>query len=448
MRIMVDNKDSSTKNRKRLKDIPKGTRKEFERKKLLKKQAKKRIRRRKLIATLITLVFIIIIVPIFILRSFVTSLDKGDLIEGVAPVSNQSLNILLVGMDTGDVTQAENTSIKKTDTIMILNYNPNRKNVNLVSVPRDTLIEVDAYDGYGNLRNYWKMNNAYTLGGDEELIKHVDSLLDINLNYIVKVDYEAFINFIDAIGGIEMYIEQDMFYDDITQDLHINFTGGETILLDGQAAQEFVRWRGNNDKTGLADGDLGRIRNQQKLIKEVVKKCLNPLIIFKLSKILDVVKEDISTNMPAREMISYGFKFLFNNDISMSTLQGYPEILYDEDFLIVDKDLNKEIIDSLKNGEVLEEDISKTDYSILILNGSGINGLAGRLKYNMESIGYNSIEVGNSENQEKSVIMSDNKELRERLELDVGITKFDKSKNDDYATYDSVIIIGEDYNIN
>ena len=445
---MVDKKDSSTKNRKGSKAIPKGTRKEFERKKLLRNQAKKRVRRRTLIAILITLFLIVIIIPMLTLRSFVTSLDKGDLIEGVAPISNQSLNILLVGTDTGDVTQIENTDIKKTDTIMILNYNPNTKNANLVSIPRDTLIEVDAYDGLGNLRNYWKMNNAYTLGGEEELIKHVESLLDITLNYIVKVDYEAFINFIDALGGVKMYIEQDMFYDDITQDLHINFTGGETLLLDGQAAEEFVRWRGNNDKTGLADGDLGRIRNQQKLIKEVVKKCLNPSIIFKLSKILDVVKEDISTNMPAREMISYGFKFLFNNGISMSTLQGYPEILYDEDFLIVDKDLNKEIIEAIKTGEVLEGEDTRIDYNILILNGSGINGLAGRLKDNMESIGYNAIEVGNIENQGKSVILSDNKELREQLELEVGITKFNKSKKDNYATYDSVIIIGEDYNIN
>ena len=142
--------------------------------------------------------------------------------EGVAPKSNESLNILLLGMDIGDVEQVENTDIKNTDTIMVLNYNPNTKKANLVSVPRDTLIEVDAYDGNGILREYWKINSAYILGGEEEIITHVENLLDININYIAEVDYEAFRNFIDAIGGIKMYIEEDMFYDDDTQDLHIN----------------------------------------------------------------------------------------------------------------------------------------------------------------------------------------------------------------------------------
>ena len=441
---MVDNKNNSTKNRKNPKVIHKSARKDFERRKLLQKKAKKR----KIIAAVITLLFIIIIVPIFFIGSFITSLEKSDLMEGVAPKSNQPLNILLLGMDIGDVNQVENGDIKRTDTIMVLNYNPDTKKINLVSIPRDTQIEVDAYDEFGNLRNYWKMNTAYTLGGEEEVIKHVESLLEIPINYIVKIDYKAFRNFIDAIGGIEMYIEQDMFYDDDTQDLHINFTGGETVLLDGQKAEEFFRWRENNDKTGLDDGDLGRIRNQQKFIKEVIKKCLSPSIIFKMPKILDVVKEDISTNMPAKKMISYGFKFLFNDGISMNTLQGYPETLYKEEFLVVDKDQNKEIIDSLKAGATLEDNSSRSEYSILVLNGSGIDGLAKNLKKNMESIGYNNIEVDNSEKQNKSVIISNNKELREQLKLNVGITKFDKNKNDDYAAYDAVIIIGEDYNIN
>ena len=64
-----------------------------------------------------------------------------------------------------------------------------------------------------------------------------------------------------------MYIERDMDYDDDAQDLHINFKAGETVHLDGKKAEEFFRWRKNNDGTGFADGDLGRIRNQQAFIE-------------------------------------------------------------------------------------------------------------------------------------------------------------------------------------
>lgn len=443
---MGNNKDSMKSSKKNLKSTEKITRRDFERKKLLKKKAKKRARNRKIIAAIITLLFVIIIVPIFFIGSFVRSLESSDLVEGVNPKANESVNILLLGMDIGDVEQVENGDIKRTDTIMVLNYNPDSKKINFVSIPRDTQIEVQAYDGLGILRDYWKINTAYTLGGEEEVIKHVESLLEVPINYIVKIDYKAFRNIIDALGGIKMYIEQDMFYDDNDQDLHINFTAGETVLLDGQKAEEFFRWRENNDGTGLVEGDLGRIRNQQKFIKEVIKKCLSPSIIFKMPKILDVVKEDISTNIPAKKMVSYGFKFLLNDGISMNTLEGYPEDLYNESFLVVDKDQNREIIDSLKVCVTFKDNSNRDGYKILVLNGSGIDGLAGSLKDNMESIGYSSVEVGNSEIQDKSIIISNDKELREMLKSDIGITKLDKNKVADYSDYDAVIIIGEDYN--
>lgn len=443
---MGNNKDSMKSSKKNLKSTEKITRRDFERKKLLKKKAKKRARNRKIIAAIITLLFVIIIVPIFFIGSFVRSLESSDLVEGVNPKANESVNILLLGMDIGDVEQVENGDIKRTDTIMVLNYNPDSKKINFVSIPRDTQIEVQAYDGLGILRDYWKINTAYTLGGEEEVIKHVESLLEVPINYIVKIDYKAFRNIIDALGGIKMYIEQDMFYDDNDQDLHINFTAGETVLLDGQKAEEFFRWRENNDGTGLVEGDLGRIRNQQKFIKEVIKKCLSPSIIFKMPKILDVVKEDISTNIPAKKMVSYGFKFLLNDGISMNTLEGYPEDLYNESFLVVDKDQNREIIDSLKVGVTFKDNSNRDGYKILVLNGSRIDGLAGSLKDDMESIGYSSVEVGNSEIQDKSIIISNDKELREMLKSDIGITKLDKNKVADYSDYDAVIIIGEDYN--
>ena len=388
----------------------------------------------------------IISIPIFIGSSFIIALDREVLINGVEPLGNEPINILLLGTDSGDVINLENVNSNKTDTIMIINYNPKNNKINIVSIPRDTMIEVDAYDGYGNIRHYWKINNARVLGGNEELIKHVENLMEIKINYIIEINYEAFRNFIDAIGGIEMYIEQDMFYDDYTQDLHINFTGGETVLLDGKKAEEFFRWRQNNDGSGLADGDLGRIRNQQKFIGLVIQKCLNPSIIFKIPQILDVVKKDIATNMPPIKILSYALKLVLNKGITMSTLQGYSETLYDESFLVVDKELNKEVIDLLKNDNNILGNIKKESCRILVLNGTRINGLAGKLKTKMESIGYRNIEIDTDKKQDKSVIICNDKELKEQIKLDIGIKKF-KKKSKDYESYDAIIIIGEDFEV-
>ncbi len=420
---------------------------ELRRKKALREKKKRRKRILNiLIFILLIISIIVVVIPISMFNSFTKSMDSSGLPAAIEPASNEPVNVLILGMDIGDVNQVENQGIKRTDTIMVLNYNPNNDKVSIISIPRDTMIEVDAYDGNGNLRNYWKMNAAYVLGGREEVIEHVEKVLDITVNYLVEIDYKAFRNFIDAIGGVEMYIEQDMYYDDPYQDLHINFVGGETVHLDGQKAEEFFRWRKNNDGTGLATGDLGRIQNQQKFIKEVIKKCLNPKTLMNMSNILDVIAKDIVTNMPGSKMMSYGFKGILNDGISMTTLRGTDETIYGESFLVVDEESNKEILDALKNGTTLSDISIRTENKILVLNGTRINGLAGELKEDLMKIGYSSVEAGNTQKTEKSVILSNDKDLRQQLKIDVGIDDFDRIKFD-YENYDAVIIIGEDLKV-
>ena len=232
------------------------------------------------------------------LFSFISSLNNNDIISAVKPSSNETVNILLLGMDIGDAENTSNSSARRTDTMMMINYNPRTDNINVVSIPRDTLIEVEnAHDGKGNKIPYWKINAAYVLGGEEEVIEQVQNLLDVKINYLVEIDYAAFRNLIDAIGGVEMYIDRDMYYDDDAQDLHIHFNAGETVLLDGQKAEEYFRWRKNNDGTGLAEGDLGRIKNQQKFISAVIEKCTNPMIVTQIPGILKAIKENVVTNM-------------------------------------------------------------------------------------------------------------------------------------------------------
>lgn len=439
-----DRNDSKGKKDPRL--ITKSAREEFERKKEMRKRARRRARIRTGAMAFVILILILLSIVLFSVMSFILALKNNDLPVGITPRKNEPLNILVLGMDIGDTEQTENKALRRTDSMFVFNYNPNTEKINLVSIPRDTLIEVDdAYDNYGNLIPYWKINAAYQLGGEEEVISQVEKLLDTTINYIVEIDYAAFRNFIDAIGGIEMYIENQMDYDDDMQNLHIHFNEGETVLLDGKKAEEFFRWRQNNDGTGFADGDLGRIKNQQAFISKVMKKCFTPSIAFKLPKILNVVKTNIDTNMPGDKMISYGLKLLGNSGIAMNTLQGYDETLYGQSFLVVEKDMNKELLAAIRSGQVLEDDKSRADYNIIVLNGTRINGLAGNLKYDMEGIGYADIQVGNAAKRTKSVILCNDKTLKEQLKIDTGITSFDKNDSDEYSNYDAVIIIGEDF---
>ena len=412
---------------------------------------KKKLKRKRITTSIVTILLVIILGSALYIYNFLSGLKTNNLGTGVAPISSKDpVNILILGMDIGDA-ENQNKAGRRSDTIMVLNYNPNTKKVHIVSIPRDTLIEVDAYLDNGEYRRYWKINTAYVLGGEEEVKTHVESLLGINLNYIVEVD--AFRSIIDALGGIEMNIQQDMFYDDDEQNLHINFKAGETVQLDGKKAEEFFRWRKNNDGSGGEEGDLGRINNQQQFISKVIDKALSPSIVFKAPKILKAISENVETNIPAKNLISLGMKIirLKSEDIIMTTLKGEPEYLYGEDFLIADKEINRDLINALNTENPslapVITSINKEELNVLVLNGTKIDGLASSARDNLLSLGYANIEVGNTDNVEKSVIQSDNKELKDLLKNDTGIQKVEKIGKSEYKQYDVVILLGKDYNL-
>lgn len=414
-------------------------------KRLRRKEKRSTVIKRAITAAFLTILTLIIVCGVY-LFSFISSLSNNNIISAIKPKSNETVNILLLGMDIGDSENTSNTAIRRTDTMMLLNYNPRTDNIKLVSIPRDTLIEVeDAHDNEGNYIPYWKINAAYVLGGEQEVIEHVEKLVDVTVNYLVEIDYAAFRNLIDAIGGVEMYIDREMDYDDDAQDLHIHFNKGETVLLDGQKAEEFFRWRKNNDGTGLVDGDLGRIKNQQKFISAVIEKCTSPTITTQIPDILKAIKENVVTNMSGSDMLKYGLKMISNSGVSMHTLQGYNERIYGQDFLIADSTYNKELIESLKITSNDNSGLDKSSYSIMILNATRVNGLAGNMKIELENLGYTNISIGNADKTKESQILSNEKEFKNLLSEDVGINNLLKNKEEKYKEYDAVIIIGEDY---
>ena len=146
-----------------------------------------------------------------------------------------------------------------------------------------------------------------------------------------------------------MKIERNMIYDDEGQNLHINFKAGETVKLDGKKAEEFFRWRKNNDGSGLANGDLDRIENQQKFISKVVDKCTSPIILFRAPRIIKALGDNVETNMSATKVLSYGLKFMRIKveNMTMTTAAGVPKTINGESFLVFDKNTNKDLITSL-----------------------------------------------------------------------------------------------------
>ena len=144
-------------------------------------------------------------------------------------------------------------------------------------------------------------------------------------------------------------------------------------------------------------------------------------------------------------MIEYGLKMISNSGISMNTLQGYNEKIYGQDFLIADPSYNQSLLESLKITSQADNSEIKKNSSIMVLNATRVNGLAGNLKTELEKLGYSNISVGNSDKSKESSILSNNKELKKLLSDETGIKNLSKNKDSKYQDYDAVIIIGEDY---
>lgn len=390
---------------------------------------------------LVALLAIIIVFTGFNVMSFLSKINRGDMIAPLEVSGKESVNILILGMDIGDPENVENKDVKRTDTIMVFNYHPKTHKANLVSIPRDTLIKTPK-------GNNAKINSAYEIGGEEFIKSKVEEFLSINVNYMVKIDYNAFRSFIDSIGGIDMYIERDMIYDDPGQNLHINFKGGETVHLDGKKAEEFFRWRKNNDGTGFANGDLDRIKNQQLFVKKVIEKCTTPSILLKTPKILDAIAKDVETNMPPSKLMGLGFDLIriSPTDVNMVTLQGEPEMINNLSYVVYDRKANADIINALKNPGSNLTKIDRENLNIKMYNATKINGLAASYEIDLRNLGYEKIDTGNVELRDKSVIMVNDDNIKNMFKNDFSaITKYDKiDPNLNTGNYDIIIVLGKD----
>ncbi|WP_238917900.1 LCP family protein [Clostridium sp. YIM B02555] len=367
--------------------------------------------------------------------------------SSIKAASDKPVNILILGTDIGNVKQVDNQGDKRTDTIMVANYNPQNKTLHIVSIPRDTLINVNGKNA--------KINAAYEIGGYQKIKSEVENILNVNINYMVKIDYNAFDEIIDAIGGVDMEIDRNMIYDDEAQNLHINFKAGETAHLDGKKAEEFFRWRKNNDGSGFANGDLDRIENQHKFISSVVSKCTSPLIIFRMPGIMSAIGNNVETNMSSFEVLSYGTKFmgLKKDNVIMSTVAGTPKTLNGQSYLIIDKNANKSLLSSLASSEVpsssknLTSSESKSDIKIKIINGTKTSGLAAKAAEKLKNAGYTKVDTGNGEASEKSVVLSNDSENVNEIKQVLNINEVNKKENkSEYNDYDVIIILGKKNN--
>lgn len=354
----------------------------------------------------------------------------------------------------------------RTDTIMVGCYNSVTNGIDIMSIPRDTLVSATAANfeimqernpSLGS--NVMMVNSIHSYAGSEDgpemLTEELANLLDISIDYYIRVDFDAFHYFIDSIGGVDFDVPRDMKYDDPTQDLHIDLEAGMQHL-DGEKAEQLVRFRKDNYGGGYALGDIDRIQVQQDFFKALVKKAVSAdTIKSNPQAYLTTLFKYVTTNAGIKDALKYisVVDKLDTDNINTYTLPGTTR----NNRWIMDEEQTESIVYEVfkrPSEEILAEQEAETNgtaptdsksASIQVLNGGYTNGKASEVQDMLSEAGYNVADIGTYEGdkEEATRIYVNQNGLGE--DLTEYFTNAEVIKDSSVTgDYDIVIVVGTD----
>ncbi|MCR8850551.1 LCP family protein [Rossellomorea sp. SC111] len=310
----------------------------FRHKRMIKKKRRKRI----ILTLFFFLLFTISIVSLIGYKSFsaidntysgVERGEKSKLRDEKIYVSDDPFSILLLGVED----YSDKYDKGRTDTIMVATLNPKDKTMNLVSLPRDTLVDIPDHG-----RD--KINHSYAYGGKDLTIETVENFLEIPIDYYVTVNFKGFKNIIDELGGVTVDVPFDFY--DINKDREkFYFTEGKQ-KLDGEEALVYARMRKKDPR-----GDFGRNERQRQIVTGLLNKALSPKTVLKIDNIAYQIGDNIETNMKVKEGLAFAQKYkgFSKSAINSKEFKGEDKYIDGIYYFIPDEEKTDEIISDLQD---------------------------------------------------------------------------------------------------
>lgn len=217
-------------------------------------------------------------------------LERGEKSEKrVRPVypGKDNFSVLFIGVD-----QRPGEKRSRSDVLLLATFNKDEPSIKMVSIPRDSLVEIPG-------RGQDKINHAHAFGGVDLAVETVEELFDVPVDYYVKLNFEAFVEIIDALGGVTVdvpftFSEQDS---SDKKDAITIYEGIQT--LDGEEALAYVRMRKHDPL-----GDIGRGQRQQQVVRALIEKAASIQSVTKYDDVLEGLGDNIAMNLTFQNIIA------------------------------------------------------------------------------------------------------------------------------------------------
>lgn len=301
----------------------------------------------------------------------------------------------------------------RSDTVMLVRVDPEKDTVSLLSFPRDLIVEIPGCTGHPSWTG--RINEAYSYCGPRGTLLTVKELTGIPVNYMVTVNFRAFREIVDKLGGVYMDVDRRYFNDNAglgpgstyaTIDLKPGYQH-----LNGRSALDFVRYR-------HTDSDLYRVVRQQEFVKSFKQQISGSFQLHQIPGIVNAITENVEVAKGGKKALSsdevlgyasllYGLPSGNFQQVQLENVSGYNELAVSETDLrdAVERFVNPDVEASEKaiavaTGQKPKEDAGPppSEVSIEVLNGNGVAGAADDAAYLLGQIGYQTANGGNAEN--------------------------------------------------
>lgn len=213
----------------------------------------------------------------------------------VSDITSKPFTILITGNDSFGTLD----EVSRSDVNMIVTINPLTSTILMTSIPRDAFVTEVCDDYACNYGVEDKLTHTGIYGADTTK-DTLENLLDIDINYIFRVNFSSMIDIVDALGGIDIDVAEGMAVSRFYSDSTLEGVHEGQNHLNGKRALAYSR-----ERKAYLDGDVQRARNQQQVLQAMFKKASSPEVITKYSNILKAVGKAFDTNMTTKEITSF-----------------------------------------------------------------------------------------------------------------------------------------------